>query len=605
MFNSWSKRKGKLNNKGLSFIEVLVSITIFSIMVVPIVLQLSTLLKSNKKARLNQAETDYASRVMEQFKQTDSASLKPKTDANGNIMSGVSCDAGYMVNKDNNTGVVTYEMDGINPTKDMYTEGTQRIENGVTYSVIVSKDAKSYSTASSTNSNYHDLNAGKEYDLKNIDTRYAVLIQDVAGNYDQKANDDLFDMIGAKLKNDPSGEARYNQWLAGAPNLSRVKYKKNTYVKITKGTNNGKNCYFATVVLNYSSSKYQLNVSYVIMKDKVYYASKVGNRPPYVYYFYNQFVQNRGIENNTDTLTIDNSGLNLSNPTKEDKMKVYVVKSQADVSSKYTYFEKDAASGDAYGDSYAYEVQDNGETKYFYTLYKTGTPLPASDYTPINSGVTTSNPVYYYKNVLLASTYRPGSDYTKKQGIGYYSYKCNKDNTSCEGGKILDEGDVVYQTYDNYHYKYVWPDGTSTSTAPSMGNNMEKFTLCTPSKIEDNSNAKLNVLLANSSKDVYTSGISETKLISLYSNLDEDKIQSSSNGVSKTIIAAPMTSGDSVAKESVSSYNTIDITKTFNKISDDETDDKTPRIYRLYVSLYKIVNGTKTHILTLQSGKEN
>ena len=178
------KRK-QLNNKGLTLVEVMVSVTMFAIMIYPILTQMNSLLKQNYTSKLNQAETDFASRVMEEFKDPESGATDlPKSSS--------VTKAGYSVKRadltDPNSPLIYYK-NNIVLEKDIDTSD-QSIrtmqKNGETYRVEVTLDGTAYDTTNGTNAagtsgdedkfTYKNPNDVKNFELENIDDRFAVML---------------------------------------------------------------------------------------------------------------------------------------------------------------------------------------------------------------------------------------------------------------------------------------------------------------------------------------------------------------------------------------------------------------------------------------------
>lgn len=92
------RRKIKLNNDGMSLVEVIVAITILGIVAVPVLHSLTTSMVYNSKARIRQDMTLKAESIMETFKGYDLESLQGMFAAGGSgiegIQAGVDC-AGY------------------------------------------------------------------------------------------------------------------------------------------------------------------------------------------------------------------------------------------------------------------------------------------------------------------------------------------------------------------------------------------------------------------------------------------------------------------------------------------------------------------------------
>lgn len=626
----------KLNNRGLTLIEVMVSVTIFAIMIVPIITQLNTLLKENYTAKLSQAETDYATRVMEQFKELNSDTVDVQRDADtGEIILNngyASTKAGYSVDISDKNAYV-YTMQGIKIEKDIDASETTVVRNGTTYSVEVKLDSDAYKTTKGDNApnpsgastqagdvdyTYKNPNDTDYYNLENIDDRFAVMVRENSGNYDARAAEDLVDKIAVKLKaDDPS---RYNLWINGVDILKKDTYNKNTYVKVSYDTVKKK--YLATVIISYTDKVYNQTVSYMLMNKKEYDPKQTGNKPPSVYIFYNQFVQNNRILSGSDTITIDNSGLASGGSVKEkDALKCYLVKSEVAAEGEYTFYQR-KTSEEGGGDevvgstttnntagSYVYVVKDNGVTSYLWPSYVVDSDFRDSyqqgdensldnllGVTPGTASVSTATGTetkYIYNNVLVPSSLPnavpSASLYKQGSGNGYYSYICSKE-TTYDGGEKITPGSIVYQ---RAAHEYVWPNGYVSKTPPST----DYFTICTPSKLTYNEKAVTNILFTSDSVIDTASG---KDAIKVFTNLKKTALTSTTANVSN--IVSTGTEGDVNGSSTTVSYQTIDINNIKSLSEDKEDGDK--RLYHITLKLYKVTNGDKKAIMTLESGKE-
>lgn len=626
----------KQNNKGLTLIEVMVSVTIFAIMIYPIITQLNSLLKQNYTAKLSQAETDYATRVMEQFKQSNSDASEIILDDEGDIVltnGKASTKAGYTVNVSNPDAYV-YSMDGVKIEKDIDDKETSVVRNGMTYSVEVKLDSSAYETTKGDNApatgsteedsyTYKNPNDTLYYNLENLDDRFCIMVRETSGNYDNRAMDDLVDKIALVLKKERPD--RYNQWINGADTLSGVVYNKNTYVKVSYDSSKKK--YYATVILSYTDSLYNQTVSYVLMNKKEYDPATTNNKPPAIYLFYNQFAQENQIISGTDTITIDNSGLATGgNISTKNILKCYVVKSESTLGEYTCYKRKSAAEGG--GDevvggtptnnvsgSYVYEVKDeNGNKNYLwpsfivelsdsYTEEQINAELDkldnlfGSEHLAVTetteTGVVTK---YIFNNALVPASYANAipdlSVYDQETGNGYYSYLCKKETKYNNDQDTIEPGEIVYQRSP---YEYVWPNGSTTKVPPST----DCFNICTPSKVTYNKNAMTNILLTSDSIAETTSG---KPAINLYSNMEKSSWQSSASGVSTTVSTGIENSTDGSA--TIVSYQTVDVDKFIKRLEDDKKVGAN-RLYHITLNLYRVEGNNKKRVLTLESGKED
>lgn len=643
------KRK-QLNNKGLTLVEVMVSVTMFAIMIYPILTQMNSLLKQNYTSKLNQAETDFASRVMEEFKDPDSGAteLPPSSSVTK---------AGYSVKRANLTdpnAPLIYYKNNIVLEKDIDTSdpSIKTIQrNGEKYRVEVTLDGSAYDTTNGTNAvgssgdedkfTYKNPNDVKNFELENIDDRFSVMIKETSGNYDSRAATDLLDKIAAKLKVENPG--RYNQWINGVDFLKSDTYSKNTYIKVDYDS--VKEVYKVTVSLCYTDKDYGQSVSYLLYNNKEYDAKALEYKPPTIYLYYNQFVQNGRILSGSDTITLDNSGLSATGGVDDsNQLKCFIIKTQTSL-GEYTYYERktEAEGGGSeviYGyatqnteGSCVYEIETDEGLYYKWPTYvldeadyhtlqgdttdASGNAVPGNKLDRLLGGVTAAyvdsppdedgnvTRKYYYDNVMVPSNLpgaKPtGSEYSTMTSQGGYTYLCTEDDFEAPDGAKLKEGDVVYQ---RAAHEYVWPNGNVTATAPSV----DSFSLCTPSKMTYSNNAKLNLLVTDTSTLQTKGGL---EAITFYTNLNiEDDAKNKAPDISLVSSTAGVSNVVSTGKENNTSgtqttvnYATLDLAKYVKTFKDNyKQGDK--KLYHLKLELYKITGAKKRKILTLESGKE-
>lgn len=650
------KRK-QLNNKGLTLVEVMVSVTMFAIMIYPILTQMNSLLKQNYTSKLNQAETDFASRVMEEFKDTDSGATDlPKgssvTKAGYSVKSADPTDPDAPLIYYKNNVILEKDIDVSDPSIKTMQRG------GDKYRIEVSLDGSAYDVSSGTNAagspadedkfTYKNPNDIKDFELENIDDRFAVLIKETSGNYDSRAATDLLDKIAAKLKVENPG--RYNQWINGVDILLTDTYSKNTYIKMDYDSI--KKVYKVTVSLCYTDKDYGQSVSYLLLNGKEYDAEALGYKPPAIYLYYNQFVQNGLILSESDTITLDNSGLVSAGGGLNDsnQLKCFIIKTQTSL-GEYTYYErKGEADGGGSEVIYGYATQnivgscvyevETEEGKYYKwptyvideadyhslqgdTTDASGNPVSGDKLDKLLGGATAayvdSEPdedgnitrKYYYDNVMVPASL-PGANpagnsaYKAMKSQGGYTYLCTEDDYEAPDGAKLKDGDVVYQ---RAAHEFVWPNGNVTATAPDV----DYFSLCTPSKMTFSNNAKLNLLVTDNSV-LRTEG--DLDAITFYTNLNiEDESKNKKPDISFTSSVAGVSNVVSTGKENNATgtqttvnYATIDMTKYIKTFKDNyKNGDK--KLYHLKLELYKTTkdkngNDIENKILTLESGKE-
>lgn len=83
------RRKTKLNNGGMSLVEVIISITILAVVAIPVLHSLTTAMVYNSKARIRQEMTLKAESIMENFKGYDLKELNTMFSAGGTGLAGL------------------------------------------------------------------------------------------------------------------------------------------------------------------------------------------------------------------------------------------------------------------------------------------------------------------------------------------------------------------------------------------------------------------------------------------------------------------------------------------------------------------------------------
>ena len=103
----------KANNKGVSLIEILIAVVVFTICITPIVMQLTTGIRIGNKAKDQQAATDYARSIAETMKQmqlqegydsTNLSDLESALDITTGTM--IAENTFYSVKQDGTTGTI-------------------------------------------------------------------------------------------------------------------------------------------------------------------------------------------------------------------------------------------------------------------------------------------------------------------------------------------------------------------------------------------------------------------------------------------------------------------------------------------------------------------
>lgn len=651
-----------LDNQGLTLIEVIVSVAIFSIVAFPLITQLNTLMRGNYTAKVSQAETDLATRVMEQFKQAD-PNIILSSDGTGAANQW----EGYTVGTDMVTGSSKYEKKDIVIGKDIDTgvsgdTGYSPVRSNTKYNVEVLLDADKYSSGNGTlitdNSGkvlYDDINDTKYYNLDNIDNNFSVILNADSSNYDTTATQDLTDKLAEQLKD--NNPVRYNQWRRGVNILGSIRYNKYLYITVNRASTydsvkaDGKPVYEVTARLTYvvdtSTSNVSLGlngagklaVSYTLVNEQKIYSSQTGGRLPSIYVLYNQYVQGANkIESGRDSIIIDNSGV-AGDMTDTNPLKVYIVRSNAADNGKYEYYERKESAGDeTYYNSVGseshtentvgsrvYEVPQAYDNKTYYLYPSIMISSGDADYQRIKSSLmpgsaavssidasksASGNAVQryeYYTNVYSelapSDLFHDTSLYSQGEGRGYYGYRAReisgKDYFVDRNGGTEKNMYPGDIVYQRSAHEYVYPDGTVTNQIPDL----KFYDITTPSKVDYKQRIALNVVAADQS-------VTDEKRFKIFTNLSSYSnqiISSNSAGTGEPNMPNPIVDAGDVTSGINNNYKTV-TAKTldnFNPLSGDADLNKPKRMYHVTVNLYRVVDsGTPKKVLTLESGKE-
>lgn len=312
----------KVNNKGLTLIELLVSVVIFAMLIVPVMNQLMQSLEMEQKSKRKQYETEYIESVMEYFKNTDLKVVESGSD--------------YSMNPDSSADVL--------PIK-TYTSKYFTIwrNTGIQYMAKVVCDPNKYTSLSSKT--LSDLNDVTIPNAVNIDENYAAIIKSEFCNYDSQAAEDILLAKLDKVKVvDP---AKYQAWNNGAAIFQGDKLSKSTVVDISKSATadvNGNHIYSVKCTVSYVDSRYpDCSADYVVFNKD--FVDKNGNAltkdlkctpfgVPSVYILYNQYVQDGAIE--SDEITI-NTGSGATGLTPAETAKVYILRNTSTLETRELY----------------------------------------------------------------------------------------------------------------------------------------------------------------------------------------------------------------------------------------------------------------------------
>lgn len=364
----------KLNNRGVSLIEILIAVVIFVVCITPIINQLATGIRVGQRADDQQAATDYGKSLAESLKQVDMASvidlergLYDKTTLADMLQidkdsMNVACSF-YSVQADGSDGSVVPSgsyviQDSISSptTLETFDIGTGSAFNSVTamyqainahnasssavqealvreyyitgtatldyreYDVAIKLDTRPYALSSLTKAGYSDPNAVNLGNLSSLDANTTAVITAIS-NYDSVASASFFNAALSAMENS-SDEGLQNQAVQ-IKNGNRTftnSAEKSIYISIDPltGDTNGNN-YKVTCRAIYESpdltSNYGVAADDTVL-DYTVYEQKFKNLPD-VYLMYNQFLYASSYGD--DIITIENNAENK-------EAKVYVIR---------------------------------------------------------------------------------------------------------------------------------------------------------------------------------------------------------------------------------------------------------------------------------------
>ncbi len=318
----------KYNNKGVSFVEVLISVTIFAILLIPIMTKLITSMNINSKSKEKQYVVAYAEQAMEYFKGYDFDNVPMLKNADGDSI------ALTASNK-----IEDYVMVGSQQVDYYKYTYTTKVELGpkhreydcnvtlstldyalraVGYTSEIDNDGNITTTPIDASLVREDPNMTNLGNVKSLDSYVDAIITNTS-NFDSVAEDSIYaskiDVLKSMAEADPTpGAPSYDNWL---------KYLNGTYrfdtnhtvnkiirISIEKNTDDeyvvSCNVEYQDAITDYTVDPISYNV----------YNHKFKNKPD-IYLMFNQCMYN-GLYAD-DNIIIDNSKLN------NEDVKVYVI----------------------------------------------------------------------------------------------------------------------------------------------------------------------------------------------------------------------------------------------------------------------------------------
>lgn len=346
------------NNKGVSLIEILIAVVVFTILIIPIVNQLATSIRIGQRADAQQAATDYAKSIAETMKQVDISTMYSAPDVAAlsdtlGMDSVLTTSYGFSsVRKDGTQGSsipansylttmpvtggstaypsVTAMYQAVNRYNDINDDNPEALVREYTftgtakvdyreYDVLIRMDTTPYAVASLNQSGYYDPNAANLGNLSSLNADLTAVITNVS-NSDATATSSYFSSIISALESsgDPSDAQIAVQIKNGTRAISERATKRINIIidEINEAGNPNKYQVSCEVIYENNGiiSRYGVPSDAATIKYTPY--QQQFKDVPDVYLMYNQFLYNK--EYGDDFITITN---NMS-----ETAKIYVIR---------------------------------------------------------------------------------------------------------------------------------------------------------------------------------------------------------------------------------------------------------------------------------------
>lgn len=353
----------RLNNRGVSLIEILIAVVIFALCVTPIIAQLASSIRIGQRADDQQAATDYGKSVAETVKQTDLDALFYTTTGQTQFADSLEIDSSsltisgsyYSIKADGNQGTVipagSYvigKVDGANPpagqgfasvtamyqkinlhnasasdadkealVREFQVTGTARIDHR-DYDIDIALDTLPYAKASlDTSKNYVDPNAVNLGNLSSLDSSLTAVIPGLS-NYDSIAAGAYFNAIVSALENSGNDAIAVQIKNGTRPITNSVEKIIEVQIDELSTPDFNGNQYEVTCMVTYKSpsieSQYGVSAADTTMQ---YVALQQRFKDmPEVYLMYNQFLYYNDYQD--DQIQIENNS--------DEMAKVYVIR---------------------------------------------------------------------------------------------------------------------------------------------------------------------------------------------------------------------------------------------------------------------------------------
>lgn len=343
----------KKNNRGVSLIEILIAVVVFTICITPIVSQLMVGMRISKKADDQQAATDYAKSIAETVKQMElsdeysDAQLFQMAD-DFQMDSLTYSNSYYSVKADGSAGTVIPEgsklisaggsyssvtamyqavntankASGVSPeavVRQYQFTGTAEVDDRE-YEVQIDMDTLPYALSALNSTSNYDLNAVNLGNLSSLDASTTAIITD-ASNYDAPVSVSFFNAVISSLENSGIEEdAMLAVQLKNGTRSLNDSATKTIHIEVNEVTSDP-NGYKYQVVCKLIYDNSYISTYFDVPTDASHIEYEVHNQLykelPDVYLMYNQFLYNKNYGD--DDIQIVN---NLDSET----AKVYVVR---------------------------------------------------------------------------------------------------------------------------------------------------------------------------------------------------------------------------------------------------------------------------------------
>lgn len=421
-------------NKGISFIELLIAITIFSILIIPITTKLISSMEINSKSKEKQYVSDFAEQAMEYFKSYDFENVPTLTDEDGNKVQLTS--SGKIENTITVIGktVTYYDYEystslPLGPKNREY-DCTVNLSTkdyalrAAGYEVAVDADGnETYVAATSTIEDPNAINLGN---VKSLDGSVDAIFTDTA-NYDSSAENYIYaskiDRLKMLAEEDPrEGQPAYDNWnkyLDGTYKFDTNHIvDKTTRIVIEKSTTG----YNVRCDVEYRDAYSEYQVDPVVYTVATYtYKNK-----PDIYLMFNQCMYNELYCN--DGIVIDNS-----NAGNED-YNIYIIE---------TYGDTDA--GDVAKDENGNDITGNKIYEILEEEAPNATKSDTGEYISATTVKKSKNGYYPYDNEVIGKD-EDGKDIVKYQ---FHVYVNTTTSSNQDHLKIYasDSEDIKYNLY--------------------------------------------------------------------------------------------------------------------------------------------------------------